>query len=99
MLVYSITGNTRAIFMELQDGGKELVFLAYFLKEPSDYERELISDAAWETKSEFDGIERYSSECIGTNMPFEDLRKLEKWLFVRAEETGYREDSSQEVGL
>lgn len=84
-LIYNITRNVRAIFMSYDDESETLRFLAYFTQEPTDWERELISDAACETAVEF-GIRKVKPDCLYSAERFGSLEKLDDWLFVRAEE-------------
>jgi hypothetical protein len=84
-LVLKVSKSVRCIFMELDKDGV-LTFRAFFEKEPSTYERELISDALAETACDFPEIREHNLEYFSSSEPFQDLDKLSYWLFVRAEE-------------
>ncbi len=72
--------------MSFDAGRKLLTFCAYFIEEPTEDEQELLSNAAWETAMEFPEIEDVEVSCISSQRPFNELDKLDYWLFVRAEE-------------
>lgn len=83
-LIYHITHNVRAIFMDYDAQEQVVSFLAYFQSPPTEWEEELISDSAFETAIEFDLYD--STKCIYSTAPLTKLEKLPYWLYVRAEE-------------
>lgn len=83
-LIYQISRNVRAIFMDYDAQKRLVIFLAYFQSPPTELEEESIADAASET-----AVEHYidsQSKAVYSTASFRELEKLPYWLFVRAEE-------------
>lgn len=67
-----------------------LVYRAVFVRPPTDYEQELIADALSETAGAFAEVCEHQLEAYGSDVAFDELPKLDYWLFVRAEELDQR---------
>lgn len=83
-LVLKVPRSLRCLFMSFKDG--VLLFRAIFDKEPTPLDQELVSDALCETAGAFTEIRSHLLECIVSSERFDELEKLDYWLFARAEE-------------
>jgi hypothetical protein len=84
-LLFKVPAGLRCLFMSTT-ALPTLCLLAYFDHVPSEKDRELISDVACELAGEFMEIHEYHIDNRFSGAPFEELEKLDYWLYVRAEE-------------
>ena len=88
-LVFKIPQALRCLFMEFRNG--TLTFRAVFRETPTALDQELISDALCETAGSFTEITEHHLECVVSHAGFDELEKLDYWLFARADEVDQAE--------
>jgi hypothetical protein len=82
-LQFNITPSMRGIFASLQ--GNVLKLVAYFDKDPTQEERDLLVDAASEVSGQFPELLDVEVECVWDARAFDELPKKGALVYARHE--------------